>query len=495
MITFVSALLIASCTTTIEPTPENKDFSIIKGVNIKTDVFSDFQKAEMQQPNAKNYVSVGDTVIIYRVPKQNTVSGTAPNLNVLKNGTNTNTPVRYVAMGGSLTAGVRDGGYFNEGIQTSYPNLIARQMQISFNQPYFADTEFNGFGRKVPTGNNPTGGPVQKFNIVKNNTGVESVSGTNLTLKKYTGAEIDNFGMPYLNRGLLRPKGTINNYLTYDKSFAKDIVTRVFNQNDSYVGKIFSKKPDIVTFELRTTEILNNLLGGNDMIGQFIKESKVFEQKPYQQEIFGTDLDMTTELELLRFFEDGKIKNGILLNVPDFITCPYFNSVTSEMIKSVGLDKSLSIKISTSNNVTQSGYFDISTSNLLPTTAVDSLLSFKISPLLKRGLNNNRPLIISTDVVSKKAFSQTVNNFNTEIELFSKRFNYPIVDIKGLYEKVIKGTFVSNDGLAVTSKDFFSTDGIYPSALGQACIANEVIKVMNTTYKTTIPLINIKAFK
>ena len=85
------------------------------------------------------------------------------------------------------------GGYFNEGIVTSYPNLIARQMKLQkFEQPLFDATDYNGFGRKVRTGFNPTGGPVPKFNEVKNNSGVASVGYDGIKLKKSKG-DFENF--------------------------------------------------------------------------------------------------------------------------------------------------------------------------------------------------------------------------------------------------------------------------------------------------------------
>jgi len=146
------ALLFVSCNTEItEVTPvENKDFSVINGVTIKTEIFSELQQIKAQDPVTKNYALLGDTVIIYKNPSINTVSGVVPDLKSLKS-VNDNKPLRMIAIGGSLTAGVRDGGYFNEGILTSYPNLVARQMQIDFKQAYFDDNSFNGFGRKVPT--------------------------------------------------------------------------------------------------------------------------------------------------------------------------------------------------------------------------------------------------------------------------------------------------------------------------------------------------------
>ena len=493
-----SALLLVGCNNNVtEVIPiENKDFSVINGATIKTEIFSEFQQIKAQDPIAKNYAIFGDTVVIYHDPTINKVSGTTPDLKNLKS-TNDSKPLRYVAVGSSLTAGMRDGGYFNEGIMTSYPNLIARQMQLTqFNQPYFDDNSYNGFGRKAPTGNNPTGGPIQKFNVVKNNLGVESISSTDITLKKYKGAEIDNFAVPYLGREVFGKYGTsLKNYqigtgLGKSAKLKKEMVTRIFAQDKTFDEQLFLKSFDFITIEFRTTEILNILLGGNNNIGQIAEERYIFEAKPYEQ----INLGLTSELSLLRELEEKNIKNGILLNVPNYISFPYFNSVSNEMIKTAGLDKPLSISISLDGTNTSKGYFDIETGKLLPTSTVDSLLSLKVSSILKYGINNNPPLKIFTDAISKSAYSQTVNNINSEISLFSRKFDFPIVDIKSLYDNVINNSYISNDGLKITSKEFFSTDGIYPSALGQACIANEIIKVINNSYKTAIPLINIKEF-
>src|SRR6218665_348643 len=57
-----------------------------------------------------------------------------------------NAPLKYVAIGSVLSAGVRDGGVFEAAQQTSFPALLALQMGIrDFRQPVLAD---NGTGRK-----------------------------------------------------------------------------------------------------------------------------------------------------------------------------------------------------------------------------------------------------------------------------------------------------------------------------------------------------------
>jgi hypothetical protein len=57
---------------------------------------------------------------------------------------------------------------------------------------------------------------------------------------------------------------------------------------------------------------------------------------------------------------------------------------------------------------------------------------------------------------------------------------------------------VTDDGIKVNGKwpegNFYSVDGLFPTAFGQAVIANEVIKFINSQYKTDIPLVNTRDF-
>ena len=54
-----------------------------------------------------------------------------------------------------------------------------------------------------------------------------------------------------------------------------------------------------------------------------------------------------------------------------------------------------------------------------------------------------------------------------------------MVDIASIYEKINNSTYISDEGRKVIDKEFFSSDGLYPSAYGQAIIANECIKTIN----------------
>ncbi len=79
--------------------------------------------------------------------------------------------IRYLAIGGSWSAGVRNGGIYNESQQTSFPNLIANQLGIiSFNQPLFDEQEGNGSGYKVLLQTKP----ILKYAVVKNNLAIKA---------------------------------------------------------------------------------------------------------------------------------------------------------------------------------------------------------------------------------------------------------------------------------------------------------------------------------
>jgi hypothetical protein len=110
-ILILSALLIGGCKVN-DPVANpalNTDYSIIDGDTIKTVVFKDYKKLKDKDPNGKNYITVVDTIVLYKEPKLHTPPAKDPDLSKLKNNDDPDLkgkPLRYVAIGGSLTAGV-----------------------------------------------------------------------------------------------------------------------------------------------------------------------------------------------------------------------------------------------------------------------------------------------------------------------------------------------------------------------------------------------------
>jgi hypothetical protein len=290
------AAAFAACTV-FEPEPkiELTSYSIIEGDTVKTRIEKDFKEYKKHDANARNFIIVGDTVLTYKEPKLHTPPAKAPDLSKLKNNDDPDLkgkPLRMVAIGGSLTAGVRDGGYFNEGMLTSYPNLIARQMGIKFEQPLFDADSYNGYGRKVRTSFNPTGGPVPKFKEVSNNSGVEGFislgnekGNDRIRLKPTKNVNIDNWSFPDLENGFLFSTvqvKEIENIGSYDVEYSKknnlkaSFINRVNpDKNKSIVANAFEKKGDIFLIEYGYADIIkyinnenmsNSFLGGIDFL-------------------------------------------------------------------------------------------------------------------------------------------------------------------------------------------------------------------------------------
>jgi hypothetical protein len=494
---FTSVLFLAGCNTpefTPNTTLASKDFSIINGKTIKTEVFPDYIKLHETEPNLVNYLVVGDTIITYKTPKVNLLSSTKPNLVNLKNNEDPDLkgkPLRMVSIGGSLTAGVRDGGYFNEGIITSYINLVAHQMQLDkFDQPYFSDNAYNGYGRKALTSKNITGGVVPKFNIVKNNSAVLNINldGT-LNMENYNGS-IDNFAVAFGNAGNINPYNVFFPS-TNNATATKAIYSRIFSKSMTFTDNLFRKKFDFFTYEIGLDNLWTIATKGYTIGSFIVSPDAIF--KPRMQ-FDPVDLGIDSPTNFMRRIEDNNIKKGCILNVPDITKFPYFKIITAEMMSKLP-NSIYGIRSGFSTELVRREIY------LLPTSEVDSLCNDKIPSYLRKGYSNNNP-ISKNSYVTKSWFDVTtvnyVQDFNKEASNFAKYFNFPLVDINSLYAKILQGGYITNDGVKVDASypngNFFSSDGIYPTAFGQAIIANEVIKTINNFYKTNIPLINTKEF-
>ncbi len=503
-ILLLSAFLLGGCNTKdpIATPVANADYSIIDGDTIKTVVFKDYKKLKDKDPNSKNYIVVGDTIVLYKEPKLHTPPTKDPDLSKLKNNDDPDLkgkPLRYVAIGGSLTAGVRDGGYFNEGILTSYPNLIARQMKLKkFEQPLFDNDSYNGFGRKTRTGFNPTGGPVPKFNEVKNNSGVESVDEKGVKLKVYKGVDnLDNFAIPDMVSASIDPRRK-GGAITFNSFSGMSSRINPYQDNKGFVERILQKKFDFFTFELSWNEILQGIIapyaGG---YGPILDQDKyIFGQ--YIPNVDDFNPGIRHEVRFFRLLEQQKVFKGCILNVPDFTKLPYFATVPNTLLTKVLGNQILYVKDPSGQQTT---FFRPETEIFLPTTEVDSLLSSKVHIALKKGIDKNRPLLrqsIQEERNRNEATIGYIKTYNDFANSLSKRFNYPVVDIWGLYNQIFAGKYITHDGVKVDASypngNFFSSDGLYPSAFGQSIIANEAIKAINLAYKTEIPLIATKEY-
>jgi hypothetical protein len=322
-----------------------------------------------------------------------------------------------------------------------------------FEQPLFDATDYNGFGRKVRTTFNPTGGPVPKFNSSNNNLGIESIDTEvfpkKIKIDKY---QIDNWGFTF---------GSMHgmNFPPYNGKIG--ISGKRFGFFDKEEKGLNTTKLDVfykLKMDIFTMEFLDDVINGGDI--------PIFNnQRPG-----GTEPPIFT---LLKQYAKEKRK-GCIANFPSALNFPYFKSVSFAQLKA-GLQGS--------NIIPRLDEVDENLAVIIPNSRIDSLASTKVHIALKKARTDVEIILFASNVISE------LKIYNEYINSFAKETGYPVVDLQSLYEKITKDRYTTEDGIRVNNDNFFSSDGLHPSPFGNAIIANEFIKAINSYYKTEIPLI------
>jgi hypothetical protein len=388
-----------------------------------------------------------------------------PNTQVanIENLKNTDGNFRMVAIGGGLTAGARDGGLYRNGQLTSFPNLIARQMGVELKQPLFAPSEANGFGYKVLSS---MSNGVPKYKAVSNNLAISKTSPI-IELNPYNG-EIDNWGVPFAGTNDLRfaKNTTPVSYL----DLANPYKTRIlFDITDNIEKKILNQKFDFFVIETGFDNYIN----------------AVFSMKASP---CGILLREPADVVIMNYAKTMGVK-GVTATIPNILNTPFVRYILPSQIRKAN-NSELFVKdpdpFKKDNVITVQ-----EDCLLLPNDLADSLLNAKIPIEKKRGLIYSKPLSLNEvyTINEIKNLEACLQDDNKSINWYAKYYNFPVVDLYTVYDEISKGIYTTNDGIKVTQKNFFSSDGIFPSAFGQAIIANEYIKTINNFYKTNIPLI------
>lgn len=366
--------------------------------------------------------------------------------------------INYLAYGGDLTAGVRDGGLYRESQETSFPALIANQLGISnFRQPLFSMQEGNGSGYKVITQTKPT----LEYAVVTNNLALKQRNSEGYVFGKGTG-DFDNIGVPFAS-------DIYHSSEKFNPSY--------FNGSNDYMYRIEpNPKKGIIT-----------LVNEKKKIDLFTYETFTnrFTQTALQRNISRLDYEAinentSSEIDMIAGLKD-RSKWGLVLNLPDVLDFPIFHVYSIEDIKRL------------------SGKTEILVQNRQGTALVPVTSEYLFLPT-EFLLEDIKDGVINTASVLEKGEISVVgyNKSFVQDNLADKR-GITIVDLYTLYKKIHSDTYVTNDGVKVnpafpTGGNFYSADGMSPTAFGQAVIANECIRMLNKTYNANIQLIETKLF-
>lgn len=391
-------------------------------------------------------------------------------------------PLRMIALGGSLTAGVRNGGLYREGQLTAYPNLVAHQMGLTdFQSPTFGLGEANGTG--FLTYSDPTA-PYPRWQQVSNQLAPVQ-AGDPPVLSAYSGG-VDNYAAPSMYGNLFyrqwHPEIPVSPYANGHQwlncqPYLWRYLSSQENKKISLMDHIMQSKPfDLFILEDKADGWLETLRR-NDFLNalNYIYEFSIGQ--------FSYELTATKLVQ-------GE-KHGVVFTVPDFQDYAFMQWYpTNDLKQKAG---AINITYRDQRYSEKDSKLDPNTSfYMMPTAAVAKLFTN-----LKQGEIVDLTLTDADVMDEVEARTSSPAFYNEQVRKMAQKLNLALVDLNAIYRQIHQGTYTTADGLKIDGSpkgNFFSSDGTYPTAIGQAVIANEVIKSLNSTYQSRIPVINVREF-
>lgn len=454
----------------------------------------------------------------------------------------------FVAVGNSLTAGYADAALYRTGQEYSFPNILASRFAFAgggdFTQPLMADN-YGGLlfqGQKIAQNRMvltfEDGSPAPKE--------LDAEPTTEVT--DHLSGPFHNMGVPgaksfhllangYGNAAGV-PAGQANPYYARFASTANASVIEDAMEVDATFFSLWIGNNDILGYATsggigvdQAGNIDPTTYGGND-----ITDSNVF---------------ASVYSDLLEGLTANGAK-GVVTNIPDVTTIPYFTTVpynavpmdeaTAAMVSGnfdaynnqilplmvqagvidaeeaalrkvnfiagqnapIIVDKDLTdltdiligqgIDAATANLVGQLRQANAEDLLLLPSSSVIGTPADPGSPMSIMGVAVPLPDEL---VLTKKEQARVHNamvSYNSTIQALAGQHDLAFVDANALLTELAEGGLPYDAGMLTSeyvTGGAFSLDGVHPTARGYAFIANEMVRVINSKFNASLPVVNI----
>ncbi len=402
---------------------------------------------------------------------------------------------KYVAVGNSLTAGYQSAGLYQSAQMYSYPNLISQQLTKagaslgSFEQPYFADP-----GTPDATGKASRYEIISLVGPVIGPKGLPAGSPTNTALAR----PYDNLGIPGIPlAGFTDTTGTYQS-----PGLGPEAILRWKSGPfpKSVYKQAIALSPDLMTF----------WLGANDVLG-YATSGGVSPAAPTPTATF-TFLYTDALSKIRAALPNVKLVVG---NIPDVKAIPFFNTVGPAVLAKTGGIVTIYYQKAGETGV-GSGTTKLTEANppLLTLTGmtyasyigVPSGLWYKANkyPALPAGIDTTKPFgvhpqnpwpnALVLDATEQSACATAIAAFNSTIATVAAANGAAVVDFYAFFNNVAANSYSlagETYTTAYVSGGLFSLDGVHPSSRGYGIVANEYIKVMNSKFGMSVPLVDV----
>ena len=388
----------------------------------------------------------------------------------------------YVALGSSMTAGYSNGALYYDAQQNSYANILAEQFKLigggEFKIPNVSQSSI-GMGN---ANNSPS--------ILGNRTDCQGVVSLG-PVKIATQGDASVFTNIYSSQG------SFNNMAVPDakvidmevNGYANPFYQRMSSSaSSSILSDAIAKNPTFFSVNLGLPDVLKYTLkgGASDSI------------TPIAGTI-GVGFEASINNVIDKLMANGA--KGVVTNIPSIKTMAYFNTIAWNALK---LDAATATNLSnfyanldsTKFYEGDNGFIIMDSNNpflgfrqavageyILLNVPLDSIKCHKWGSLIPI------PDRYSLTLSEINAIETAITNYNTILRNIASSKGLAFVDVNAFFSKVKSG-FIYNGvtvNAAFVSGGAYSLDGLNLTARGNALLANEFIKAINSTYQSSIP--------
>lgn len=389
----------------------------------------------------------------------------------------------YVALGSSMTAGYSNGALYYDAQQNSYANLLAEQLKLvgggEFKIPLIPQSSI-GVGN---TNNAPS--------ILGNRTDCQGVSSLG-PVKVATQGDLSIF-----SSNIYSSQGPFNNMGVPDvkvidmdvNGYSNPFYTRMSSSTSSSVlSDAVAKNPSFFTV----------MLGLNDVLNFALKGAASGSISPIAGPVnIGFEVSINNIIDKLT----ANGAKGVIANIPSIKSMSYFNTIAWNALKIdqanatsltnayLNLDSTVFVEgnngfiIEDVNNPFLGFRQAVEGEYILLNVPLDSVKCHKWGSLIPI------PDRYSLTLSEIDAIENAINNYNTILKNIANAKGLAFVDVNAFFSKIKTG-FIYNGvsvNAAFVSGGAYSLDGLNLTPRGNALLANEFIKSINSTYNASIP--------
>lgn len=427
----------------------------------------------------------------------------------------------YVALGNSLTSGYRDNALYIDAQNESYPNIIATQMKAAgggdFTQPLMPDN-IGGFSNLGVAG---------KMTLKLENGALTPVATTAESALTLVSGSFNNMGVPGAKSFHLAAAGygnaagiALGRSNPYFVRFASSATTSV-------LADAMAKKPTFFSLWIGNNDVLSYATSG----GAGTDQTGNTNPTTYgSNDITDPQVLAASIKAVLDGMKSVGATKGVIANIPDVTTIPFFKEVPSKPIKDLSSAEVTALNTSYAaynaglaqvkalGAITEAEYqqrlisfsetgsngaviIDSDLTNLsaygIPsyrqTTSEDYILLTTRTVIIKGG-GKQTPLtnaqVLTKNEVAKIATATAA--YNAAIKSLADAYGLAFVDANAKMKELSSGMIFNGTAYTATfvSGGAFSLDGVHLTGRGYAVIANEFIKAINSTYGSTLRQVN-----